>query len=125
MSDFSKRFVVFGLDAQGLPVGSGMSTLSASLTSSTIELKQQYGFSVHCTLSSSFANGAATGSLKLQAGNISGSWVDVPDSSVSGLKHGDSYFVSLPYFFVDSVRVVYTPSTQFTGSISGWAAARG
>ena len=93
----------------------GLSTMSATMSSSDIHIFNQIGFSAQIRFSSS----AATGSFKVQTSDISGSWSDVADSTttISGVS---TYTWNVRDVFSRDARIVGTISPTFTGSVNAW-----
>lgn len=93
--------------------------LSGSITSETIDVRLQYGWSVIAA----WTGTSPSGTLKVQASPDGELWVDAGvSSSVSG--NTGSLFINKEWQFYPYLRVVYT-ATSGTGSIDVWFAGKG
>ena len=93
--------------------------LSGNITSETIDVRLQYGWSVIAA----WTGTAPSGTIKVQASPDGVLWVDTGVSaSLSG--NTGSYFVNKEWQFYPYLRIVYT-RTAGTGSVDIWFAGKG
>lgn len=93
--------------------------MTTTLTTETIDIRHQYGFSVLAAWTGS----SPAGTIKVQASPDGVLWIDTGiTASVSGST--GSYFVNKEWQFYPYVRVIYTP-TSGTGSIDVFFAGKG
>ena len=127
-------------NSKGFTVFNGVALLGQSaLTSSVIDMRHQYGLSVHAVLSSSYAVGAASGTFRVEVSNYDGNgtnntgssalggetWITVTDSVSSTKKHQEQYFYNSPTLYCGKARVVYQAVVQFTGALDCRVVVRG
>lgn len=93
--------------------------LSGSITSETIDVRLQYGFSVIAA----WTGTSPSGTLKVQASPDGTLWVDAGVSASIGPNTG-SLFINKEWQFYPYLRLVYT-RTSGSGSIDIWFAGKG